>query len=262
VNKRKSVNGPTPSLCGPAPCQTDPRRHQSAWPTRAIPFTARALGAVRPRHRRRDPAAFVWTAAARGFQPHRGFSRPRALPTALGRPYPLIVEAKAVFAFLFSLLSATWSRPTLCSSRSAAPCSSRSRRWATGAIKRQGYGLEPCFNFPTRWPSSRRRASNAQSTRVAAASARRTPPSAACLRLLSARLPPPRGPLHHPTLSRAAFPTCPHHRFTGLTAPCHTQFLGQTECITLCVPGSSFTHKATNSGTNNITSVYYIVSYL
>jgi hypothetical protein len=88
------------------------------------------------------------------------------------------------------------------------------------------------------------------------------PPSAACLRLLPAWLPPPRGPLHHPTRSRAAFPTCPHHRFTGLTAPCHTQFLGQIECITLCVPGSSFTHKATNSGINNITSVYYIVSYL
>jgi hypothetical protein len=28
------------------------------------------------------------------------------------------------------------------------------------------------------------------------------------------------------------------------------------------VPGSTFTHKATNSGINNITSVYYIVSYL
>jgi hypothetical protein len=27
------------------------------------------------------------------------------------------------------------------------------------------------------------------------------------------------------------------------------------------VPGSSFTHKATNSGINSITSVYYIVSY-
>jgi hypothetical protein len=28
------------------------------------------------------------------------------------------------------------------------------------------------------------------------------------------------------------------------------------------VPGSSFTHKATNSGISSITSVYYIVSYL
>jgi hypothetical protein len=38
-------------------------------------------------------------------------------------------------------------------------------------------------------------------------------------------------------------------------------FYSKTECIPLCVPGSSFTHKATNSGINNITSVYYIVSY-
>jgi hypothetical protein len=28
------------------------------------------------------------------------------------------------------------------------------------------------------------------------------------------------------------------------------------------VPGSSFTHKITNSGINSITSIYYIVSYL
>jgi hypothetical protein len=65
--------------------------------------------------------------------------------------------------------------------------------------KFRGYGLEPCFDFPTRWPSSRHRASNAQSTRVAAASTRCTPPSAACLLLLPARLPPPRGPLDHRT---------------------------------------------------------------
>jgi hypothetical protein len=42
---------------------------------------------------------------------------------------------------------------------------------------------------------------------------------------------------------------------------CHTQCLGQTECIPLCVPGSSFTHKATNSGINSITNVYYVISY-
>jgi hypothetical protein len=35
----------------------------------------------------------------------------------------------------------------------------------------------------------------------------------------------------------------------------------KTECIILCVPGSSFTHKVTNSETNSITNVYYIVSY-
>jgi hypothetical protein len=29
----------------------------------------------------------------------------------------------------------------------------------------------------------------------------------------------------------------------------------------LCVPGLSFTHKVVNSEINNITSVYYIVSY-
>jgi hypothetical protein len=42
---------------------------------------------------------------------------------------------------------------------------------------------------------------------------------------------------------------------------CYTQFYGKTECISLCVPGSSFIHKVTNSGINSITSVYYIVSY-
>jgi hypothetical protein len=69
VNKRKSVNGRPPSLCGPAPCQTGLRCHQSAQPTWAIRFTARALGAVWSRRRRYDPAAFVRTAAARGFWP-------------------------------------------------------------------------------------------------------------------------------------------------------------------------------------------------
>jgi hypothetical protein len=39
-------------------------------------------------------------------------------------------------------------------------------------------------------------------------------------------------------------------------------FKAKTECIPLCVPGSSFTHKVTNSEINSITSVYYIVSYL
>jgi hypothetical protein len=38
-------------------------------------------------------------------------------------------------------------------------------------------------------------------------------------------------------------------------------FQAKTECIPLCVPGSSFTHKAINSGINNITSVYYIIPY-
>jgi hypothetical protein len=30
----------------------------------------------------------------------------------------------------------------------------------------------------------------------------------------------------------------------------------KTECIPLCVPGSSFTHKAINSKINSISSVY------
>jgi hypothetical protein len=38
-------------------------------------------------------------------------------------------------------------------------------------------------------------------------------------------------------------------------------FKAKTECITLCVLGSSFTHKATNSKINSTTSVYYIESY-
>jgi hypothetical protein len=38
-------------------------------------------------------------------------------------------------------------------------------------------------------------------------------------------------------------------------------FKVKTECITLCVPGSCFTHKMINSEINSITSVYYIVSY-
>jgi hypothetical protein len=39
-------------------------------------------------------------------------------------------------------------------------------------------------------------------------------------------------------------------------------FQAKIECIPLCVPGSSFTHKVTNSGINIITSIYYIVSNL
>jgi hypothetical protein len=43
---------------------------------------------------------------------------------------------------------------------------------------------------------------------------------------------------------------------------CVTQsFKAKTECTPLCVPGSSFTHKATSSEMNSITSVYYIASY-
>jgi hypothetical protein len=38
-------------------------------------------------------------------------------------------------------------------------------------------------------------------------------------------------------------------------------FKAKTECIPLCVPRSSFTHKANNSEINSITSVYYIISY-
>jgi hypothetical protein len=37
-------------------------------------------------------------------------------------------------------------------------------------------------------------------------------------------------------------------------------FKAKTKCIHLCVTGSSFTHKATNSEINSITSVYYIES--
>jgi hypothetical protein len=38
-------------------------------------------------------------------------------------------------------------------------------------------------------------------------------------------------------------------------------FKAKTKCMALCVPRSSFTHKATNSEINNITSVSYIESY-
>jgi hypothetical protein len=38
-------------------------------------------------------------------------------------------------------------------------------------------------------------------------------------------------------------------------------FKAKTECIPLCVPGLSFTHKVTNSEINSIISVYCIVSY-
>jgi hypothetical protein len=37
-------------------------------------------------------------------------------------------------------------------------------------------------------------------------------------------------------------------------------FKVKTECIPLCVTGSIFTHKVTNSEINSITSVYYNVS--
>jgi hypothetical protein len=37
-------------------------------------------------------------------------------------------------------------------------------------------------------------------------------------------------------------------------------FKVKTECIPLCVLGSIFTHKATNSEINSITSIYYNVS--
>jgi hypothetical protein len=40
-----------------------------------------------------------------------------------------------------------------------------------------------------------------------------------------------------------------------------TSFKAKTECIALCVSGSSFTHTVTNSEVNSITSVYYIDSY-
>jgi hypothetical protein len=50
----------------------------------------------------------------------------------------------------------------------------------------------------------------------------------------------------------------PHGRTHTLSQPV---FKAKTKCIPLCVPGSSFTHKATNSGINSITSAYYIVSY-
>jgi hypothetical protein len=39
-------------------------------------------------------------------------------------------------------------------------------------------------------------------------------------------------------------------------------FKFKTECIPLCVPRSIFTHRATNSEINSITSVYYNVSLI
>jgi hypothetical protein len=41
----------------------------------------------------------------------------------------------------------------------------------------------------------------------------------------------------------------------------HLVFKAITECILLCVSGSIFTHKSTNSEINSITSIYYIESY-
>jgi hypothetical protein len=38
-------------------------------------------------------------------------------------------------------------------------------------------------------------------------------------------------------------------------------FKAKTKCIHLCVSGSIFTHKVTNSEINSITSVYYIEFY-
>jgi hypothetical protein len=43
--------------------------------------------------------------------------------------------------------------------------------------------------------------------------------------------------------------------------PVTPNFKAKTEYIPLCVPGSIFTHKATNSEINSITNVYYIESY-
>jgi hypothetical protein len=42
--------------------------------------------------------------------------------------------------------------------------------------------------------------------------------------------------------------------------PITHSFKVKTECIPLCVPGSIFTHKVTNSEINITTSVYYNVS--
>jgi hypothetical protein len=48
-----------------------------------------------------------------------------------------------------------------------------------------------------------------------------------------------------------------HDPDTTLVTP---NFKVKTECIPLCVPGSIFTHKATNSEINSITNVYYNLS--
>jgi hypothetical protein len=59
--------------------------------------------------------------------------------------------------------------------------------------------------------------------------------------------------------------TCLHatpHPVRVLTgAPITPSFRAKIKCIPLCVPGSSFTHKVTNSKINSITNVYYIKSY-
>jgi hypothetical protein len=47
----------------------------------------------------------------------------------------------------------------------------------------------------------------------------------------------------------------------GLAASITPSFKAKTECIPLCVIGSSFTHKATSSEINSITNVYYMVPY-
>jgi hypothetical protein len=54
---------------------------------------------------------------------------------------------------------------------------------------------------------------------------------------------------------------CPTVNTTLITTFVTHSFKAKTECIPLCVPGSSFTHKAKNSEISSITSVYYIESY-
>jgi hypothetical protein len=48
---------------------------------------------------------------------------------------------------------------------------------------------------------------------------------------------------------------------TRCQMPVTPSFKAKTECIPLCVLGSSFTHKATDSEVNSIAIVYYIESH-
>jgi hypothetical protein len=69
-------------------------------------------------------------------------------------------------------------------------------------------------------------------------------------------------PLYHLLESVTVKPTCKRlHGGDDRPVGVAPSFKAKTECIPLCVPGSSFTHKATSSEINSITSVYYIISY-
>jgi hypothetical protein len=87
--------------------------------------------------------------------------------------------------------------------------------------------------------------------RVAVAPARRTPPSAACPWLPPARLPPPRGPLRHPTphLPLHQHQQSPPEALTGVVLRSTTCRRGAAPVVSPCPSFASngFTHHRTRS---------------